>query len=117
MIIFLKQVDTPRKFQKVIEDYVEEMTGYGPIQVGVDSLPKGQLHFLNQSAVVSVMAGHLLVEHWSSDDPISTSGFLKLALAFRTQMELYELQFQEQQQRWQLQQKQQHSFLKRRENL
>ncbi len=35
---FLKQVDTPGKFQKVIEDYAEEMTGHGPIQVGVDSL-------------------------------------------------------------------------------
>ena len=100
--LFLKQVDTPGKFQKVIEDYVEEMTGCGPTQVGVDGLPKGQLDFLNQSAVVSVMAGHLLVEHWSSDDPISASSFLKLALAFQTQMELFDLQFQEQQQqRWQ----------------
>ncbi len=79
---FLKQVDTPENVQKVIEDYVEETTGQGPIQVGVDSLHKGQLDFLDQSTVVSVMAGHLLVEHWSSDDPIFTSGFMKLALAF-----------------------------------
>ncbi len=44
---FLKQVDTPGKFQKVTEDYAEEMTGHSPIQVGVDSLPKGQLDFLD----------------------------------------------------------------------